>query len=111
MKVKQIGDWTLEDRLAAGGPPVVVMFLNAEGRADRLRRIDFRRVSEDHPEANFYEVDLIENPSLRKKYSITHQPVVLIFVDGSEVARHGGPFLAPTIVRVLGPCHHEGEEQ
>jgi thiol-disulfide isomerase/thioredoxin len=110
MKVRQIGDWTLEDRLAAGGPPVVVMFLNAEGRADRLRRIDFRRVAGDHPEASFYEVDLIENPSLKAKYSIKLPPTVLIFMDGSEVARHGGPFIASTIVRVLGPCHQEGEE-
>lgn len=81
MKVKQIGDWTLEDRLAAGGPPVVAMFLKAEGRSDRLRRENFRQVAEKHPESNFYEVDLIENTSL-----------------------------GPMILRVLGPCHTEGDE-
>ena len=107
MKVKQIGDWTLEDRLVAGGPPVVVMFRNVEGTADRLRRIDFRRVAQDHPEANFHEVDLIENPSVKTKYRLSVQPVVLVFVDGAEVARHVGPFIGPTIARLFGPCRQE----
>jgi thiol-disulfide isomerase/thioredoxin len=110
MKVKQIGDWTLEDRLAAGGPPVVVMFLKAEGRADRLRKANLRLVAEEHPEASFYEVDLIENPSLQKKYSILIPPTVVVFVDGAEVARHGGPFIGPMILRVLGPCPTDGDE-
>jgi hypothetical protein len=109
MKVRRIGDWSLEDRLAAGGPPVVVMFLNAEGKAEPLRRMDFHRVAENHSEASFYEVDLLENPSLRMKYSITQQPLVLMFVDGTEVARYAGTFLGPTLLRVLGPCHQEGE--
>ena len=69
-----------------------------------------RRVAEEHPEANFYEIDLIENPSIKTKYSISAQPVVLVFVDGTEVARHGGPFIGPTILRLFGPCHQEGEE-
>jgi hypothetical protein len=111
MKVRQIGDWTLEDRLAAGGPPVVVLFMKAEGRSDRIRRADFRRVAEDHPQANFYEVDLIENPSLKEKYSIATPPLVLVFVDGAEVARDAGPFVGPTIVRALGPCQRRSKEQ
>jgi hypothetical protein len=109
MKIRRIGDWSLEDRLAAGGPPVVVMFRNAEEKAEPLRRLDFHRVAENHSGANFYEVDLLENPSLKEKYSITQQPLVLIFVDGAEVARYAGTFLRPTLLRVLGPCHQEGE--
>jgi len=110
MKVKQIGDWTLEDRLAAGGPPVVVLFRKAEGRVDRLRQADFRRVAEDHPEANFYEVDLIENPSLRAKYSVYTAPVVVVFVDGVEAARQASPLVGPMVARVLGACHKKGNE-
>jgi hypothetical protein len=110
MEVRQIGDWMLEDRLAAGGPPVVVLFLKSEGRKERFRRTDFRRVASDHPHANFYEVDLIENPSVRRKYGLPAHPVVLIFVNGVEVTRHGGPFLASTVARVLGPCHHEEDQ-
>ena len=109
MKVRRIGDWSLEDRLAAGGPPVVVMFLEAEGRTEPLRRMDFRRVAENHDDANFYEIDLLENPSLRMKYAITQHPLVLVFVDGREVARDAGSLLRPMLLRVLGPCPHEGE--
>jgi hypothetical protein len=110
MKVKQIGDWTLEDRLAAGGPPVVVLFRMAEGRVDRFRQADFRRIAEEHPEASFYEVDLIENPSLRAKYSIFTTPLTVVFVDGVEVARHPGPFVGAMVVNALGPCHKKREE-
>jgi hypothetical protein len=108
MKVRQIGDWALEDRLMVGGPPVVVMFLMTEGRNDRFARMDFRRVAENHPEINFYEIDLIENPSLMMKYQISFCPIVLIFSTGTEVARQAGPLLEPTIQRVLGPHPQKG---
>lgn len=108
MKVKRIGDWTLEDRIAAGGPPVVVMFLNSDGGKFEAVRAEFRRIAEEHPDANFYELDLAENPSAAVKYSVVGQPMVQVFVDGSLVAGHTGPWLAATIIRAIGPCHREG---
>jgi len=109
MRVKRIGDWTLEDRLAAGGPPVVVMFSRAEGRKNPSLRTELRRVAEEHSDASFYEVDLAENPSVAMKYSVTAQPMVLVFVDGTPVARHTGPWLAATVLRILGQCGKEGD--
>ena len=104
MKIEQIGDWTLEDRLAAGGKPLVVRFIEmgGSGSGGAAARRDFLRVAKDHPHARFYEVDLIENPSLAKRYAIASAPVVLVFVDGLEVARHAGTLLAATVDRVLG---------
>lgn len=110
MKVEQIGDWTLEDRLAAGGRPLVVFFMNSDLQASPLLQSEFRRAAGDHPDARFYVIDLLENPSLVAKYSISMFPKVLVFVDGVEVARSAGPMIATTIDRVLGPCHQEGEE-
>lgn len=110
MKIKQIGDWTLEDRLAARGPAVVVLFLKSDGRRSLPLRAEFRRVAANHPDANFYEVDLIENPSLIRKYSLSTHPVVLVFVDGAEVGRHGGTAIGAAILRILGPCPQEGDE-
>ena len=102
MKIEQIGDWALEDRLAAGGKPIVVRFIEMGGKAGASARRDFLRVAQDHPHARFYEVDLVENPSLAQRYAIAQAPVVLMFIDGVEVARHTGTLLAATVDRVLG---------
>jgi hypothetical protein len=110
VKIEQIGDWTLEDRLAMGGRPLVVMFVESDGQKNPLLRAEFRRVAENHRDAKFYEVDLLENPSLTQKYSIPKPPMTLVFVDGVEVARHAGALIATTINRALGPCRQEGDE-
>jgi len=103
MKVEQIGDWTLEDRLGMHGPPLVVMFFRMDERRQRMLQGEFRRLAGEHPDARFYEVDLVENPSLAQKYSIATPPMVLVFVDGVEVGRHVGIHVATTVDRVLGP--------
>ena len=109
MKVEQIGDWTLEDRLATDRP-IVVMFVKSDGQNIRLLRSEFRHLAEEHQDAKFYEVDLLENPSLTDKYQIPDTPLVLVFVGGVEVARHAGTLIAITVDRVLGPCHPEGDD-
>ena len=102
MKIEQIGDWGLEDRLAAGGKPIVVRFIEMGVKGGVAARRDFLRVALDHPQARFYEVDLVENPSLASRYAIANAPVVLVFIDGVEVARHTGTLLAAAVDRVLG---------
>ncbi len=103
MKVEQIGDWTLEDRLAVHGPPLVVMFFRVDERRQRMLQGEFRRLAEEHRDARFYEVDLVENPSLLQKYSFSTLPVVLVFVNGVEVGRHVGMRVSAMVDRVLGP--------
>ena len=107
MKIEQIGDWSLEDRLALGGRPLVVLFMKSDGQKNHLLRAEFDHVAEEHRDAKFYEIDLLENPSLMKKYSLRKLPMVLVFVDGVEVARHVGTLMATTVDRVLGPGPYE----
>lgn len=102
MKVARISDWALEDRLLLDGPPLVVMFLEADKRSTDLRRWEFRRVAREHPDARFVEVDLVENPALAQRYAITAAPIVLVFIHGVEVARHAGAHFEATVDRVLG---------
>lgn len=109
--VPRIGDWTLEERLSEDGRPVVVMFLGAGGPAPGPSREQFRRLADGRPEARFYEVDLAENPSLQAKYSLSGELMVLLFVDGEEVARHEGSSAVPQIQRVLGPSTPEADAQ
>lgn len=102
MRIEQIGDWTLEDRLAVGGKPLVVRFFEMGGKGDDASRRDFRRVASEHPGARFYEVDLVENPSLQQRYGIVRVPLVIVFIEGVEVARQSGSLLATTVHRALG---------
>ncbi len=102
MVVRRISDWGLEDRMAIDGAPVIVLFLESGQRAADIRRWEFRRVAREHPEAAFFEVDLLENPSLSARYAVTTTPVVLVFVRGAEVARHVGSQLETTVGRILG---------
>jgi hypothetical protein len=104
MNVRQIGDWALEDRLAMDGAPLVVLFLESGQRANELRRHEFRRVAREHPDVAFVEVDLVENPSLAARLSITSTPLVLVFVRGVEAARHVDGALEEMVGRVLGRC-------
>lgn len=104
MRIEQIGDWTLEDRLAAGGKPIVVRFMELDAKGGETARREFRKVALDHPDARFYEVDLVENPSLAQRYAITKAPLVIVFVDGVEVVRQtGSSMLAAIVDRALGP--------
>src|SRR5262245_33751938 len=102
MRIEQIGDWTLEDRLAIGGKPLVVRFFELGGKGEAAARKDFARVAARHPDARFYEVDLVENPSLGERYGIVRAPLVIVFINGVEVARQSGNLLATTVNRALG---------
>lgn len=102
MRIEQIGDWTLEDRLALGGKPVVVRFFETGDKNDAAARRDFQRGAKAHPNARFYEVDVVENPSLVAKHRIGRAPMVLVFIDGVEVARQSGSLLAVAVHKALG---------
>jgi hypothetical protein len=101
MRIEQIGDWTLEDRLAINGMSIVVRFMETGEKGGASRR-DFLKVAAEHPQARFYEVDLIENPGLARRFGITQVPMVIVFVNGVEVARQGGNLMATTVDRALG---------
>jgi len=100
MKIEQIGDWTLEDRLAVSHEPVVVRFMETGEKGGASRR-DFLRAAKVHPNARFYEVDLVENPSLAARYSIGKVPMVIVFIHGTEVARQAGDLVGTTVDRAL----------
>ena len=100
MRIEQIGDWTLEDRLAVGQEPVVVRFMETGEKGGASRR-DFLRAAKGHPHARFYEVDLVENPSLSRRYSIAKVPMVIVFIHGAEVARQAGDLVGTTVDRAL----------
>ena len=100
MKIEQIGDWTLEDRLAVSHEPVVVRFMETGEKGGASRR-DFLRAAKVHPSARFYEVDLVENPSLAGRYAIAKLPLVIVFINGTEVARQAGDLVGTTVDRAL----------
>ncbi len=110
MKVKKIGDWTLEDRLGLKGRSLVVLFDRTGNEGLPRIHDQFKKAAEEHPDAEFLVLDLLENPSLAHRYAIPRTPIVMVFVDGVEVGRHVGTSIAATIDRVLGPCPLEDDE-
>jgi hypothetical protein len=103
MHVKRIGDWTLEDRLAETDRPLVVLFFRADGARSAIPESAFRRLADTYPEARFVEVDLVENPSLAARFSITAPPETLVFVGGVVRGRSRGVRLEPAVAGLLGP--------
>ena len=108
MKAVQIGDWDLEDRLSRDHRPVVVQFVRTGVMDQKLAREEFRTLAAAYPEAPFYEIDLLENPSAVRKFSVARRlldsaPVTVIYVDGVEQTRHVGALLGAPLQRILGP--------
>ena len=116
MKITQISDWTLEDRLADVPRPIVVTFMRTGERGPDHFREELKYLAESYPDARFYEVDLVENPSveakylLRKKNPLLRLPLTLVFVGGVERARHAGPLLVRSVEKALGPHPEPGDD-
>jgi hypothetical protein len=107
MHATQIGDWDLEDRMEIDHRPIVVQFFRTGDKGQDVARAEFEYLSEGYPEAPFYELDLLENPSLARKYRLSRghfmtSPVTMVFVDGIEQTRHVGPLITRTVERILG---------
>ena len=109
MNVKRINDWAFDDRLTAARRPLVTLFawfgLN---RYDVLRQ-EFRELAAAYSEVDFCEIDLLENPSISKRYSIAAVPTTIVFVAGAERARHHGPLFERSVESVLGPTREKEE--
>jgi hypothetical protein len=119
MKVTRICDWDLEDRLAIDRHPIVVMFLMTGEKGLQSPRGELHALADSYPDARFYEIDLLENPSLIQRLELRPRffplalPMTLVFVGGVEKARHVGSLLVGVVEQILGPPPDpdpEGEE-
>jgi len=121
MKVTRISDWELEDRLGMDHHPMVVMFSRIGENGSQPPREELQYLAASYPEARFFEVDLLENPSLVRKLGLQKRftrlvlPITVVYVEGVEKARHVGSLLVGVVEQVLGPhpdpdLYEEGEE-
>ena len=120
MKVARICDWDLEDRLALPHHPIVVMFMRTGEKGVESPREELQLLATSYPDSRFFEVDLIENPSLVQRLGLQTRltplalPMTLVFVEGVERARHVGSLLVGVVEQILGPPREpdaEGEEE
>jgi hypothetical protein len=109
MSVTRICDWDLEDRLAMDRHPIVVMFLKAGDQGMQSPREELQSLAPSYPDARFFEIDLLENPSLIQRLGLRPRflplvlPMTLVFVEGIEKARHVGSLLVGVVEQILGP--------
>jgi len=112
MNVTRICDWDLEDRLAMDHHPIVVMFLKTGEKGMKSPREELQSLAPSYPDARFFEIDLIENPSLIERLGLCPRffplvlPMTLVFVEGVEKARHIGSLLVGVVEQILGPPPH-----
>jgi hypothetical protein len=102
VKATRIGDWQLTDRIQTDPRPIVVLFVDTSTDRDTRARVEFKELAQVYPAALFFEIDLLENPSLIQAFGLSRWPVTLVFVGGLEVARHIGSELMASVARVLG---------
>jgi hypothetical protein len=109
MKVTRICDWDLEDRLAMTHHPIVVMFMRTGEKGLKSPREELRFLASSYPDSRFFEIDLIENPSLVQRLGLQTRltplalPMTLVFVEGVEKARHVGSLMVGIVEQILGP--------
>ena len=109
MKVARICDWDLEDRLAVPHHPIVVMFMRTGEKGLESPREELQILAGFYPDSRFFEIDLIENPSLVQKLGLQTRltplalPMTLVFVGGVERARHVGSLMVGVVEQILGP--------
>jgi len=101
--IKRIGDWRLEEELNRGDDPVVVLFVATGVEPCVKSRLDFRNLAQDYFLTRFFEVDLLENPSLVRRHRIRKVPTLAVFQGGVEQIRQTGPWMRTALQRVLGP--------
>ena len=111
MGAKRINDWGLEDRLGRADRPLVAFFLASGIRRLEIPKEEFLRLASSYPEAEFVLIDLLENPSLARRFRITSIPTTVIFVGGLEMTRHLGKSLEQPVERILGPRSDRGEAE
>ncbi len=101
--VRCVNDLMLIEELGRDAPPAMVLFHGAGDlpglRARKLFQAAAREIGD---RARFLAVDLCENPSMRRRFSITSRPTVILFVAGMEGARRVDPVDASEI-RALYP--------
>lgn len=102
MKATRIGDWQLTERIQTDLRPIVVLFLNSDTDRYTMTRAEFKELALLYPDALFFEVDLLENPSLVQTFNLSLWPTMLVFVGGMEVARQTGSEMIVSVARVLG---------
>lgn len=77
MEAVQFGNWDLEDRLSTDHRPVVVQFVKTGAEDQELAREEFGTLAAAYPEAPFFEIHLLENPSAVRRFSISEERIDL----------------------------------
>ncbi len=100
--MKRISDWRLEEELQQEDSPLAVLFTAAGEIRSPEARHDFRRLAEDYHPTRFFELDLLENPSLKERFKIRRIPILMVFLQGQEQSRHTGSDFRGALRRALG---------
>lgn len=110
MQVKELTDLTLVSELLARPPLMVVACVETGDAASEACAGTMYELSARYaPHAVFFELDLLENPSLRARLMVYRLPTVIFFESGAESRRFVGPNQGEPIERALREALHSQE--
>lgn len=93
MGAKLVNDVDLEQAIHEGKFYVVVMFYQVDTPpcSHFFPEFDAVSLSLDHV-AEFFKIEVSENPSLTEVLCVDHVPTTLVFRNGNEIGRYEGPY-------------------
>lgn len=93
MGAKLVNDVDLEQAIHEGKFYVVVMFYQVDTPpcSHFFPEFDTVSLSLDHV-AEFFKIEVSENPSLTEVLCVDHVPTTLVFRNGNEIGRYEGPY-------------------
>jgi thioredoxin 1 len=98
--VTQINDHKLEERILEAVTPVcITFFAYASNPCKNLMR-QLETVEEQFKEKmEFYKINIVENPKITDEMKVEAVPTMIIYRDGSEIARYDGVHNSKALVK------------
>ena len=91
--VRDLNDTGLEERVLESEGLVAVAFLDWGSIPCEHFKPELEAVSDGlHGKAEFYRIDVSENPSITEELGVQAVPTLLVFREGEEIARYEGPY-------------------
>ena len=106
--VRDLNDTGLEERVLESEGLVAVAFLDWGSIPCEHFKPELDAVADHlHGKAEFYRIDVSENPSITEELGVQAVPTLLVFREGEEIARYEGPYsreaLTDRLMQLMAP--------
>ena len=101
-KVEHVDSGSFQGNVLEADVPVLVDFYADWCGPCRMLAPALDKLARETPDARVVKVNIDKSPQLAAEYRVSSIPTVMVFKDGSVVARHTGMADRKTLQRLLG---------